>query len=298
MSREWIIKVVGRLSISAIMSIFSQLPCKVRKITRLLLLNAWQCNESQNEPDCALAVWLFIGWHDPLETTGVCENWGSDNQAGSADTSANKGQISVHSWGLFLAWERFRLWQVCSVIFSRLGLEVGHMSWRGSSPIPPRNMTFDGYFNKRISEPKQTASSEKLDWREEGEKKKSNCGLHYDFALGQDSGADSRRWNLLSWTATLKAITWLSCQLEEYKGAWFGSVWIKRKENDQSMKVNRCLKEQLCTVWVSSRWVMNNPKKPIRTHWNRSKSLSWRENVEDSEVLEIRRLWHDGHCLG
>lgn len=54
---------------------------------------------------------------------------------------------------------------------------------------------------------------------EEAEKKKSNCGLHCEFALAQESGADSGRWNLLSWTATLKEITWLSCHLEEYKGA-------------------------------------------------------------------------------
>lgn len=30
-------------------------------IARLLLFNAWQWNESQNGPDCALAVWVFVG---------------------------------------------------------------------------------------------------------------------------------------------------------------------------------------------------------------------------------------------
>lgn len=84
-------------------------------------------NESQNDPDCALAVWLFTGWHDPLKTTGDYDSWGSDNQAGSADTSVNKGQISVLCWGLFLAREGLRLWQVCSMVFSWLGLEVGHL---------------------------------------------------------------------------------------------------------------------------------------------------------------------------
>lgn len=30
-------------------------------IARLLLFHAWQWNESQNSPDCALAVWVFVG---------------------------------------------------------------------------------------------------------------------------------------------------------------------------------------------------------------------------------------------
>lgn len=179
-------------------------------------------------------------------------------------TSVNKGQISEHCWGLFLAWEGRRLWQVCSVVFSRLGLEVGHL-WAGEDtkhlPLFLQGIwLLVGISMREYLNPSKLLHQRSWTDGEEAEKEKSNCGLHYEFALAQESGADSRRWNLLSWTATLKAITWLSCQLEEYKGAYIGSVWIKRKETDQSMKVNRCLKEQLCTVWVSSRWMMCNPK--------------------------------------
>lgn len=71
------------------------------------------------------------------------------------------------------------------------------MGWRrskASSPAPPRNMTLGGYFNEGRFEPKQATSSEKLDCLEErlGRKSQSNCGLCYDFALAQESGADSR----------------------------------------------------------------------------------------------------------